>query len=228
MPSFGGLHPLPMRMGGGITVLQRIVESLSSQLGTAYDSEDRDGIVYLELLAEARCIAAMWSQNARLANQWQGARMSDFLERWERIYKLPVFPSDTLSMRRARVSVAQARVGGADGPAVLDVCTTILGSAFVSIVHTTSAGAVVWTPTGWPMGSHGTLTWYSTVMHVAVKVTQPSSMDAAEFYDRTAALMVALDGILPAWVTFDWFRESGLGAGFYLDQDANLDNEAFD
>ena len=105
---------------------------------------------------------------------------------------------------------------------------TILGAAFVSVVHTTSAGAVVWTPVGWPMGSHGSLNWYSTVMHVAVKVAQPTSMDDAEFYDRTSALMVALDGILPAWVTFGWFREGPSGAGFYLDDEHNLDNEAFD
>ena len=228
MPTFGGMSPSPIRYGGGIPSLQRIIESLASQLGTAYDTEDTDGIVYLELMAEARCIQAMWSQNARMANQWQAARMTDFLERWERIYKIPVFFSDTLVERRARVGVAQARVGRSDGPAVYDVCSTILGTAFVAIVHTTSAAAVVWTPTGWPMGSHGTTNWYSTVAHVAVKVTQPSSMSDAEFYDRTAALMVALDGVLPAWVTFDWYREGGFGAGFYLDDEHNLDNEAFD
>jgi len=228
MPAFGGMTPFPLRCGGGVPSLQRIIESLASQLGTAYDTEDTDGVVYLELMAEARCIQAMWSQNARMANQWQARRMTDFLPRWEKIYGLPVFPSDSLVDRRARVGVAQARVGRADGPAVYDVCTTTLGDAFVEIVHTDSSGAVVWTPTGWPMGSHGSINWYSSVAHIAVKVMQPTSMDDAEFYDRTGALMVALDGILPAWVTFDWFRVSSLGDGFFLDDEHNLDNEAFD
>jgi hypothetical protein len=228
MPLHGGLTPFPLRYGGGTPLIQRIIESLASQLGTAYDSSDVDGIVYLELLAEARCIAAMWSQNQRLANQWIASRMTDFLPRWEKIYRLPVFASDTLATRRARVAVAQARVGEADGPAVRDVCSTIMGAAFVSLVHTTSSGAVVWTPATWPFGLHGTLSWYSTVAHVAVKLSQPSSMSDADFYDRAGSLMVALDGVLPAWVTFDWYREGGFGAGFYLDDEANLDNQAFD
>ncbi len=228
MPTFGGLSPSPQRLGGGTPSLKHIVESLASQLGTAYDALDPDGIVYLELLAEARCLQAMWSQNARLANQWQGERVTDFLQRWEKIYALPSFPSDTLQDRRARIAVAQARVGFADPPTIWDICSSILGSAFVSVVHTDSSAAAVWTPTGWPMGSHGAINWYSSVAHLAVKVTQPSSMSDEDFYARCGALMVALDGVLPAWITFDWFRLSGFGAGFYLDDEHNLDNEAFD
>ncbi len=227
MPTFGGMSPFPLRYGGGVPALQRIIESLASQLGTAYDSENVNGIIYIELMAEARCIAAVWSQNQRLANQWQAARMTDFLPRWEKIYRLPVFASDSLTTRRARVAVAQARVGEADGPAIRDICMTIMGDAFVSLVHTDSSGAVVWTPATWPFGLHGAFTWYSTVAHVSVKVAQPASMSDADFYDRAGALMVALDGVLPAWITFDWYREGGFGAGFYLDE-LNLDNEAFD
>lgn len=215
-------------MGGGVPDAQRILESLASQLGTAYDAEDQDGIIYLELLAEARALAAVWSQNRRLANQWQGLRVTDFLERWEKIYRLPVFYSDTLPQRRERLAAAQARVGEADAPAVYAACSSVLGSAFVSIVHTASGVAVVWTPTGWPMGTHGVINWYSTVAYLAIKVSQPSTMSDNEFYDRVGALSVTLDGILPAWVTFDWFREGPSGAGFYLDDEHNLDNESFD
>ncbi len=227
MPIHGGLTPCALRMGGGTPPLKRIIESLASQLGTAYDADDTDGIVYLELLAEARCIQAVWSQNQRMANQWQGPKMTDFLARWERIYRLPVFPSDTLPMRRARVAAAQARNGRADAPAIVALCQTLLNDAFVSIVNTPSSTAVVWTPTGWPMGSHGSPNWYSSVAHVAIETVQPASMTDSEYYDRKGAVVAALDAILPAWVTFSVFRDGVDGIGFFLDRVHNLDNDRF-
>ena len=224
---FGGLHPSPYSMGGGSPSLEQILDSLAAQIGPAYDTAE-GGIVYVELMAEARAIHAIWKQNERLGNQWIGAKMTDFLPRWEKIYRIAPRPTATLPERRARVTIAQARAGRCDSEKLYEVCQTILGDAFVSIVNLSSATANVYTPTGWPMGSHSAaIDWLSTVAHVAVKVAQPSTMDDGDFYDRCGDLVSELDLILPAWVTFDWFREGPSGAGFFLDE-TNLDNEAFD
>lgn len=231
MPANGGLSPGFERGGGGRPPLQSIVDSISAQLGTAYNTDDHTGIVYIRVQALARCIWAAWEQNQRLANQWDPLRMTDFLSRWEKIFAVPPSPGDTLTARRARVGVAMARVGEANGRAVYDVCKAFLGTCFVSIVTTPSTTANVWTPTGWPMGTHPSgatdPTWYSSVAHIDVMATQPATMPDDEYYRTVASVKPALDIILPSWVTFDVLRDGAGGLGFFLDDPHNLDNERF-
>ena len=69
---------------------------------------------------------------------------------------------------------------------------------------------------------------------VLILVTQPAGMTDGAFYTTVSAIEPVLDTLLPAWVTWDWYRQAHLGAnGFYLDGDpvssgtlVNLDNEA--
>lgn len=233
MPTFGGLAPFPRRYGGGTPGIKTIADSLSAQLGTAYNTTDTTGIVYIRIQALARVIWAAWCQNQRLANQWDPVRMTDFLPRWEKIYGLAPNPGDSLSVRRARVGVAMARVGYGTARAVFDACTAFLGPCFVGVVTNSSAGANVWTPAGWPMGAHPATAsqpdWYSSVAHIVVLTTQPATMPDDEFYATIGSVKPVLDGILPSWVTFDVLKDGpgGAAAGFILDDPHNLDLERF-
>jgi hypothetical protein len=231
MPQFGGMSPFPRRFGGGKPLLKTLTESLIVQHGTAFAGDDVNGLFYLEMEATARVLMAAWEQNQRLANQWDPERMTDFLPRWERIFALPKLPTDTLTMRRARVGVAMARVGQANAREVYDTCKAYLGPIFLGIVTSPSSIARVFTPAGWPMGMHPSSPpdpdWYSTVAHIDVLTTQPATMDDDEYYTTRSSVRPALDAILPGWMTFDIVRDGSHGAGFYLDDPHNLDNERF-
>lgn len=231
MPQFGGLAPFPRRYGGAKTRTQTIVKSLQSQLAPKYDTADTSGLVWLRINAMARVIAGAWAQNARLANQWTPSKMSDFLSRWEKILALTPSPNDSLTVRRARVGVAMARVGEAMEQVVRDTCAVYLGDTFVGIANTSSASAVVWTPSTWPVGNHPSgisdPDWSSSTMHVVILTKQPSTMSDAEFFATAASVKPALDAILPSWVTFDVARDGSHGAGFYLDEPKNLNWERF-
>lgn len=241
MPAFGGQNPGYERYGGGTPNLKRLVDSLNSQRGTAYNT-DQSSNVYAENMAYARAINHAWSDNNRLANQWDAQRMTDFLPRWEKIFGIVPDPLDSLQARRAVIANAFLRLGQQPGyQAVYDACLAAVGSdVFVGIVHTTSAAgvngpAVVWTPDttpAWPVGnvdpSH-VLTWYSNIAHVLIQVQQPASMGDAEFSGRVGKLWPILDSFLPAWVTWDWFKvihAGGTVKGFFLDEE-NLNVEVF-
>lgn len=231
MPFTGGLSPSPERTGGGTPTLQRIIESLGSQLGTAYDTTTTTGSVYIQVEAFARAIWGAWQDNERLGNQWQATRMLDFLPRWESIYGVVPSPTDTVPVRQARITVLQSRAGYANQQTLNDTLTSLLGSVYVATVNGNSATANVITPATWPIGSHdvfGVTDWSSTVAYIAVQVAKPTGWSDGDFYQTVGQIFPVLDSVLPAWVTFDWFRQDIHGAaGFYLDE-TNLDNEAFD
>lgn len=231
MPAHGGLTPGFERYGGGAPGLKRILESLNAARGSAYDTS-ATSTVYAENLAIARAIAESWSTNARMANQWDTARMTDFIPRWEKIYGLYPLPSDTPTDRRKRIAAAAARVGKQPNyQYAFDLVKAALGACFVSILHTPSTdphAIVIWPGAG---NTTPTVAWYSSVAYVAVLVQQPAGMNDGAFYGTVGQIYPILDGILPAWVTFDWIRRDIHGggvAGFWLDDANDLDNEGFD
>ena len=68
--------------------------------------------------------------------------------------------------------------------------------------------------------------WWSGVLNVAVQVSQPAGMSSTVFNDLVGAMAAYLDGILPAWCTFDFYQKAHSGAvGFFLDE-VNLSVEA--
>lgn len=231
MSTFGGYNPFPRRFGGAPSRTQTIVKSLQQQLAPKYDTANTSGIVDIRLQALARCIAGAWAQNERLANQWDPSRMTDFLQRWERILGLTPSPTDSLTVRRARVGARIALAGYGTFAAVYTLCSMMLGSVFVGIVHTDAAHARAWTPAGWPMGLHPSLptdpSWYSTIAHIVILTQQPSTMSDSEYYATRASVAPELDAILPAWVTFDIAKDGPHGAGFFLDEAHDLDGERF-
>lgn len=243
MSFYGG--PLPFRLGGGGTGVPRkdprvlIRESLLAARGTGVYDTSQPSNVFLEDEAVARILASVASHNRRLANQWLPLRLTDFLTRWESILGLYPSPTASLVSRRQAVSSAMARFSVMPTyQAVFDACTNTLGPVFVGIVHTTTAAgangpASVFTPSGWGIGTSpdpaGIETWYSTVAHILVQVTQPTTMSSATFYQTVGLLGPVLDPMLPAWCTWNWFRNThggGATKGFYLDE-RNLNEEVF-
>ncbi len=212
MPVHGGLTPGFERYGGHPPALKAIVDSLGSQRGTAFDVTQPSNI-YIENMAVGRAIAEAWSNNQRMANQWDSARMTEFIPRWEKILALSPLDTDTPTDRRARIALAFARFTQAGiYQTVYDQLLRLLGSSiFLGITTTSSAQAVVWTPAGWDVGSHdasGNLNFYSTVSHILIEVTQPAGMADGTFYQTLGAMNPVLDTLLPAWVTWDWARNT--------------------
>lgn len=216
MPAYGGFSPGFERYGGGRpNVVEAIFRSICQQRGTAYDTSNWSSNVYLENMALARAIAECWSNNVRLANQWDTARMTEFIPRWERILGLAPLFTDTDIDRRTRIAAAFARIAQAGiYQTVYDQMLATLGSNIFRGIVTTASGsaaAVVWTPAGWTMGSHDAtkvLNWYSTVAHILISVTQPAGMKDGEFYVKCGAINPILDTLLPAWMTWDWARNT--------------------
>lgn len=226
MPTYGGMSPSPERYGGGVPRLQRIYEALNAARGTALDTSSSSSVVAVENMAMARVLDAAWEANERLGNQWDPFRMTDTLPRWERIMGLVRYPTDTEVVRRARVAAVFARVGLIPThQTIIDALTAALGSVFVALHTTALADAVIW----WPGGStNPDAPWYSTVAHLYIETQKTAGMTEADFYAAVGLIAPILDPFVPAWVTWDWYRNGPSGLGFYLDDDHNLSNEAFD
>lgn len=231
MPTNGGYSPQPERYGGGTPTEQVIAESLDRGLGSAHDTGD-ESLQHAESLAFARAIADVWEDNQRMANQVIPSRMTVMLPRWEAI--LGAFPSGSESDndRRERVAKRFERfTTDVTFSRVESTLQDLLGDVFVSINHIDPAEAV----TFWPGGSTD-LDWYSTVYHVPIQTQKPAGYSEADFLAAVETIFPELDEMLPAHVTFTWYRNgdghSGAtwtgddASGFFLDE-RNLDYEAF-
>lgn len=228
----GGFNPSPVKFGGQAGHREEIiVESLLEADGTAF-SKDRESIVWAEREADARCIAYVWGLNRRLTLQRDPQRMTDFLPRWEKI--LGIVPPPTMSAKRRRAIVElRFNTDGAtpDASTVQAALELALNGTLDFIVHTSSADSLGSVPGGTVVPGGVTLPdgdFRSTIAGVLVKVVRPAYLSDTEFYAIVAETSTALDDLLPAWVTFDWYLNGGSGAGFILDDEHNLDNEIFD
>ncbi len=116
--------------------------------------------------------------------------------------------------------------------------TDILGDVFVSIDFIDASVAVVHVPDGsYPWGTASvTNPWYSTVMHMLVRTQVPAGYSEQDYLRIVGQVFPLLDGILPAWMTWDVYRPGPTSypvtggptaAGFYLDDPHNLDWEVF-
>lgn len=225
----GGTDPSPRRSGGQKgRPTEIILGSLIEGQGTAL-SDSTSGPLWAEAVAEARCINYLWELNRRMANQWDPLRMTDFLSRWERIYGISPLATDTPVDRRRKVGAKIAAFGQPPSRQVVaDLMSAVLGSVYVGLVVTPSSIALGHVPGGISIPGGVTLTdgnWYSDIAHLDVQVQQPAGMPDATFYATVGQVRQYLDDLLPSWVTADWFRDGSHGAGFYLDDTFNLDNE---
>ena len=241
---FGGYHPYPRRFGGGRPPLKVLHESINAGRGTALDASNPDTIAWVEGMAYARAIYfAGVMTNERLSHQWDPARMTDMLSRWEAIYGLRPAPSDDDATRRAAVRAKMERflVASSIHARLVTRLAADLGEVFSAIEYISTANAIITVPdASYPWGSVVSgRPWSSSVAHILILLVKPAGYTEGEFYEAAGKVAPALDGIVPAWCTFDWYRAPAAGAavtvsggpsqaGFYLDNDHNLDNSVFD
>jgi hypothetical protein len=242
---YGGYHPYPRRFGGnkydGKPLVEVLHESLNAQRGAAFDNDSATSISSAETEAWARALAYDgWETNERMSLQWDPRRVTDMLPRWEQIFKIRPLPGSSEVSRRAELSRRWARFGFTSHHAYMETeLQSRLGDFFVGIEYTSPSVATVISPDAsypWGVQVDG-VPWSSTVGHILVRLQKPAGASEAAFYEAAGKVFPTLDPILNAFVTFDWYRTplvpiSVVGgpsaAGFYLDEDPNLDNSVFD
>ncbi len=233
----GAFNPSPLKSGAEKGHIEEVLlNDLVEADGTAL-SPDVDSYVWAEHLAESRCIAYLWHTTKRMANQWDPERMSDFLPRWEKILGIrPPYGSNDED-RRGAIKAKLASFGEPPTQQVVeDLLEVLINGIFVQLVNTSSVDAVGWVAGGvsvpggvtLPDGTSAGLTWYSTIAHLAIETQVPFGMKEDDFYTTVGQITQFLDDLVPGWVTFDWFLDGVNGAGFYLDEEQNLDNQRFD
>jgi hypothetical protein len=242
----GAFNPAPRKHGAERGHIEEVLLEAGLEAGGSALATDVSSFAWAERFAESRCIAYLHHLNQRFANQWDPARTTDFLPRWLRILNVPVLPSDTPVEQRQKLQAKLALWGvKATMQVVQDLMVQVLGPMFVSIVITPSGSSAVYvgeTPANEAYGYSGGgvtvpggltipdgtalgLSWYSTIAHIDVIVTQPTGWDEPTFYATVAQLPLWLDDLLPAWVTWNWIRDGSSPGHFILDELHNLDNE---
>lgn len=235
--SFGGGSPYPRKLGGGRPRVRDLRDAIGQDRGDAYTTEPGT-IVFAENSALARAINSGWGTNTRLGNLWNPLRCDpQTLSRWEAILAIPVSTKDSIIDRRNKVAkVLTFKAEGLRGNLLSELA--VLGQYVVDIEYLNIANATVYSPDNtYPFGTQNpTVPWASTAASVIVRLQKPANTTEADFYKAVAKALAVLDPYLPVWVTFDWYRagpvssaSGGLsGVGFYLDDEANFDNQLLD
>lgn len=219
-------------------MLRRVFESIAAARGSAYD-QTPTSTVGVENMAFARAITIDgYQRNQKLANEFDPRKCTaaGLMPRWERIFGLAPLATDTEPTRRARLAAAWLRlVSGNWVQAVNDALAGALGALFVKLTFLTPSTALTYWPGGATLAG---FPWYSTLCNVGVQLTipvgysNPDGSPNARWWATTGGVGTALDPMLPAWVTFQWYITSIVQnpghIGFYLDDPANLDGEIFD
>lgn len=244
MASYGGTCPFPRAIGGNADEeLNALVASQNAQLGSAYDTSEGTA-VYVESVAIARMLWGAYGTNARLGNLAHPYKMpKETIPRWEKILFLPGGQNLRETERRDRIAAKWAKFGKFITRAYIEeVIQGVASDVFVQIEHIDYANAHILIPelgyTFGVVGTYGASPWASTICHILILTEKPANYSEQDYYASVAKISKALDPILPAWATFDWYRRpestpiavSGgpSQAGFYLDDEHNLDNNVFD
>lgn len=241
---YGGYHPFPRRFGGGRPRLRVVHDALNAARGSALDADNSSTVVWVENMAYARAITFDgYGQNDRLALQWDPYRMTAFLSRWERIFKIRPAPDATDRERRDALVRAFQRVLDADAihDRLVNALRQEVGDYFVDVEYISYANAVINVPDAtYPWGTpNAAVPWSSTTAHYLILLEKPANASEGDFYAAAGKVAPIADRIIPAWCTFDWYRAPAAGpavsvsggpsrGGFYLDDEHNLDNNVFD
>lgn len=234
---FGGGHPYPRRHGGEDSIVDDLTQAIATDRGDAY-TNDESSTVFVMNHALARTVASGWGTNERLSKLWQPMRCSpDVVKRWERILALPVNVRATWYERRLAVQERLTFYAEAVRGRILGDLQE-LGAVFVDIEYVTLAGANILSPdASYPFGTQlDGVPWMSTLGRAVARLQKPVGWTEGQFYEATAMVMDLMESYMPAWLDFDWYRPGPVSAvsngfsaaGFYLDDDANLDNQIFD
>lgn len=241
---YGGHFPYPRRFGGGRPRLKIIHDALNAARGTALDASNPDTIVWVENMAYARAICFDgYGFNDKIALQNDPRRMTDFLPRWEKILALTPAPGATDHERRLAVERKFKdflKASSLHSQLVAKLQDTLPANVFGGIEYIGFLNAVIHVPdASYPWGTVVPgFPWYSTTARVLIRLEKPEGYTEQDFYAEAAKIGPAIDGLLPSWATFDWYRRPASGAainvedgpsaaGFYLDDEHNLDNSVF-
>lgn len=242
--AYGGFHPYPRRFGGGRPLLQTLHASLAAQRGTALEAGRATSTdpVWLENMAIARAICFDgWGTNQRLGHQWDPARMTDMLARWERIMRIRPTAEATEAQRRDAIAMRMGTFAGvANHAKLLTTLLRVLPDMFVAVEYIDRSQAVMVVPAaGYPWGIVIAGRWSSTTAHVLVRLQKPAGYSEGDFYAGAGKVGPVMDALLPAWCSFTWYRApeapgvpiavtGGPSAGgIYCDTPNTLDNNVF-
>jgi len=240
VPGLGGYSPAPHQFGGASgTSLEGLQDTIAASMGGGL-TNDPQTLLWAENHASARVWLDLYGLVDRLANQWDPYRITDFLPRWEAILGITPPRGSSLADRRREVLIRQILIGkGTVISALQDFLTLALNGIFDTIEYTDAdtpdrycpgGGAIPGGPTlldGNALGSDMS-PYYTRVGYIVVKVKKPGDISEEEFYRRVSTMYNTVGGLIAGWVGWDWVRESPQGPGFFLDEDLNLDNQAFD
>jgi hypothetical protein len=224
--AYGARYSYPRRYGGGKSTAQAIYETLNIALGTAFDTSD-GSTVTAETSADARAIAAVWSANARMANNRDPQRMTDMLGRWEAIFSIRPHVDDSDNTRRDRVELKFMALGGPLYATLEEICSFLLGDIYIGLEKITLAEANA----NWPGGTPSKPDmWNSTIAKMLVRVVRPGQevgITRQEYFENLREMMMFLRDFISSWAVVQWgcFNVGGT-RGFKLDE-ANLDIETF-
>lgn len=214
MASFGH-NPFPRTFGGDVRPLQaerRAIERAYERWG--FDASEGT-VAAAFAFAQGSAIGSIWAYNRRSFNNEIPERMTDMLPTWEEILRLrPAL--DDLPVERRRVVAAKMRGIGRNCTRVdiEDVCSAVLGPAFVQLNYVDGGDVISWMPGGpapttapGPPGKE----FASNRCTVAVVVDQTRLGDL-EFDRLTRTLIQILQALLPSWMTF----RVGTGTGGFV------------
>ena len=241
MAGLGGFNPAPFKFGeAASTDLDAIQNAFADTQGTSL-ARERGSVAWVENHATARVLYALYGLAYRLANVNDPARMTNTLPRWEKILNIAPLDSDTIVERRNRVTAKLSLLGkGTTLQVVEDYLTLVLGSMFVGLKFSDPTEATTYVPGGGAVPGGGPAfldgdladprisPYASSLGYVAILLQRPENMTVELFYERAGRIYEDMNNLLGAWMDFDWVQDGPNGAGFYLDEDYNLDNQRFD
>ena len=209
---FGAYGGFPFEFGGSDGVHEAEHMALLDELAPGWDVSEGTQ-VWNECYAHARAVTTIWYLSDRLKNEVLPLRMLSNLEEWEAATGLRVVDGDTDIARRQRLA---AKLRGLAGNTISDIqgaCTAVFGASFLGLIN--AADVIAYWPGGPEIagvtcapGPPG-LEWSSNRVALAVQVTR-DGLAAGVFEDKLAALAEVLDGMLPAWMTY----QIGTGSEF--------------
>lgn len=200
--------------------------------------------VYVENNAFARAIWGIWATNQRMASIWNFSKCPvELIPRWETILAVPTDTALSIPQRRDNLTHIMSRFSRyPDFGLLIEEIARQIGSMIVAIETINPAIAIMHVPPGgtWPWGTNVPDTnWSSTTFRFLFLVQKTANQTDSQFYDKMGQFTKALSTVIPAWLTYQWYRApvnyppiSVLGgpsqAGIYLDDEHNLDNPVFD
>jgi hypothetical protein len=210
-----------------------VYRDLQSMRGSAYTTKPAT-FVHAENLALAR----LWGYTAyRLPEKMRAsavpARSDERLPYWVNVLGIAVRPGEEQWQIRQRCAAAYKATLGPIISNVQQVLRDLLGPEVYVDANVPDYPSLVTDPpqTYWPGGDPGFPeidlgggTWTSRRSQLIVKVNWPPSMTYGEFVNLLDVQMYqVLDDLLPAWMTWTWYRDGG----FLLDE-SSLDIDGFD